>query len=45
MGIPMITTEEVYFLVRVGSWSECDLESWVESRMIDGVDRALEDGI
>lgn len=27
------TTAEAYFLVRVGSWSEDDLEDWIQGRM------------
>lgn len=29
----MTTTAEAYFLVRVGSWSEDDLEEWIQGRM------------
>lgn len=28
-----LTTEEVYFLVRVGSWSQQELEQWVQARI------------
>lgn len=29
----MATLSEVYFLVRVGTWDEDDLEGWVQDRM------------
>ena len=28
----MTTTEEVYFLVRTGTWSQEDLENWIQQR-------------
>lgn len=31
--------EEAYFLVRVGSWSEDDLERWVQKRISDKLDQ------
>ena len=35
-GVPMtkpLSTEEAYFLVRVGSWDQAQLEAWVQSRI------------
>ena len=29
----MTTTDEAYFLVRVGTWSQDDLEAWVQKRI------------
>lgn len=28
-----LSTEEAYFLVRVGSWDQAQLEAWVHSRI------------
>jgi hypothetical protein len=32
-----LTTEEVYFLVRVGSWDQVQLEAWVVERINESV--------
>lgn len=32
------SVNEAYFLVRVGSWSEDDLERWIQKRISDKVD-------
>lgn len=29
----VLSTEEVYFLVRVGSWDQQQLEAWVQDRI------------
>ena len=40
----MTTTAEVYFLVRVGSWDEDDLENWVQERIDDTADQHFDQG-
>jgi flagellar biosynthesis/type III secretory pathway protein FliH len=40
----MTTTAEVYFLVRVGSWDEDDLENWVQERMDEAADQHFDHG-
>lgn len=37
------SANEAYFLVRVGSWSEDDLERWVQKRISDKVDEVSEE--
>lgn len=32
------SVSEAYYLVRIGSWSEEDLERWVQKRISDKVD-------
>jgi flagellar biosynthesis/type III secretory pathway protein FliH len=34
----MTTVSEVYFLVRVGSWDEDDLENWAQERADEQLD-------
>ncbi len=45
----ILSTEEVYFLVRVGSMSPDDLEEWCQARMIshqdDTYDVGFKDGL
>lgn len=38
-----INIDEVYYLVRIGSWSEADLERWVQKRISDQVDEVTAD--
>ena len=34
----IISVSEAYYLVRIGSWSEDDLERWIQKRISDKVD-------
>lgn len=51
--VAMTTVSEVYFLVRVGSWDEDDLESYIQERAEelnqehydDGFKSGLEEGV
>lgn len=33
-----ISVDEAYYLVRIGSWSQEDLEAWVQKRISDKID-------
>ena len=38
MSTTKITVNEAYYLVRIGSWSEEDLERWIQKRISDKID-------
>lgn len=38
------STDEVYFLVRTGTWGQADLEDWCQRRMIEHQDDTFELG-
>jgi len=36
--VSITSVNEAYYLVRIGSWSEDDLERWIQKRISDKVD-------
>lgn len=34
----ILTTDEVYFLVRTGVWGQAELEEWCQQRMVEHQD-------